>query len=187
MYWSSGIVKVRRIAGLIALAALGAGVCAAQRPPKLEKPRKHGIGLIYAIPKDWRVEEGAEAVMLLPPGVMVDPEKEDNPEVIVAEIAEGLNGPEDAGIADELKARWGAMNVELLREPVKEVFSAPGRPGAIYTLDLRKGTKNMRVRAFYVLAKGKLLCLTASGDLARVTAREPALRVIAGSLDFVTQ
>jgi len=178
MYWSSGIAR-----GL-AVAVVLAATLAAQKPPKLEKPRKHGIGIVYAIPKDWKVEEGAEAVMLLPPGVVVDAEKEDNPEVIVVEIAEGLEGPEDAGIVDELKARWGSVGVEIAREPLKEVFSRPGRPGAIYTMDLRKGGKNMRVRAFYVAVKGKLLALTASGETARVTAREAALRAVAGSLDF---
>ncbi|MBN8733852.1 MAG: hypothetical protein J0L64_25170 [Acidobacteria bacterium] len=185
MYWSSGIV--RAAAALVIAVVMAAGLAAqkAQRAPKLEKPRKHGIGIVYAIPKDWKVEEGAEAVMLLPPGVVVDAEKEDNPEVIVVEIAEGLEGPEDAAIGDELKGRWGSMGVEIAREPLKEVFSAPGKPGAIYTLDLRKGGKNVRVRAFYVKVKGKLLALTASGETARVTAREAALRAIAGSLDFV--
>lgn len=182
MYWSSGIARIALIAAVM---AAGLAAQKAQRAPKLEKPRKHGIGIVYAIPKDWKVEDGAEAVMLLPPGVVVDAEKEDNPEVIVVEIAEGLEGPEDAAIGDELKGRWGSMGVEIAREPLKEVFSAPGRPGAIYTLDLRKGGKNLRVRAFYVMVKGKLLALTASGETARVTAREAALRAIAGSLDFV--
>lgn len=178
MFWLSGTAK------FVAVAALLAGTLAAQKTPKLEKPRRHGIGLVYAIPKDWKVEDGAEAVLLLPPGVVIDPEKEDNAEVILAEIAEGLDGPEDASIADELKAKYTAEGVTIAREPLKEVFSSPGRPGAIYTLDLRKGTKNVRVRVFYVFVKGKLLSLSASGDTTRLSLREPALRAIAGSLDY---
>ncbi|HET9886838.1 MAG TPA: hypothetical protein VFR10_04945 [bacterium] len=177
MYWLSGTRK-------LAAALMLAGVLAAQKPPKLEKPRRHGIGIVYAIPKDWKVEDGAEAVLLLPPGVVIDPEKEDNAEVILAEIADGLNGPEDSSIPDELKSKYSSEGVTIAREPMKEVFSAPGRPGAIYTLDLRKGTKNMRVRVFYVQVKGKLLSLTASGDTTRLSLREPALRAIAGSLGY---
>lgn len=172
------------IARCAAAGVLLAALVAAQKPPKLEKPRRHGIGLIYAIPKDWKVEDGAEAVLLLPPGVAIDPDKEDNAEVILAEIAGGLNGPEDPAIPGELKDRYADDGVKIAREPLKEVFSAPGKPGAIYTLDLRKGTKNMRVRVFYVMVKGKLLSLTASGDTTRLTLREPALRAIAASLDY---
>lgn len=178
MSWSSGIVR------LALLLALLAPALAAQKRPKLEKPRRHGIGLVYAIPKDWKVEDGAEAVLLLPPGVVIDPEKEDNMEVILAEIAEGLRGPEDAAIPEELKAKYSDQGVTIAREPLKEIFSTPGKPGAIYTLDLRKGGKNVRVRAFYVMVKGKLLSLTASGDTTRLSMREPALRAIAGSLDY---
>ena len=178
MYWSYAIPRL-----VVALMLL-ASTLAAQKPPKLEKPRKHGIGLVYAIPKDWKVEDGAEAVLLLPPGVVIDPEKEDNAEVILAEIADGLDGPEDAAIPDELKGKYSAEGVTITREPLKEVFSAPGKPGAIYTLDLRKGTKNVRVRVFYVQVKGKLLSLSASGDTTRLSMREAALRAIAGSLDY---
>ena len=178
MFSSYGIPRIA-----IAL-ALFAGVVSAQKTPKLEKPRRHGIGLVYAIPKDWKVEDGAEAVLLLPPGVAIDPEREDNPEVILASIAEGLDGPEDAAIAGELKAKYTGDGMVIAREPLKEVFSAPGKPGAIYTLDLRKGTKNVRVRVFYVQVNGKLLSLTASGDTTRLMLREPALRAIAGSLNY---
>ncbi len=172
------------IARFFVALALLAGTLVAQKPPKLEKPRKHGIGLVYAIPKDWKVEDGAEAVLLLPPGVVIDPEKEDNAEVILAEVADGLNGPEDPAIPDELKGKYAADGITIAREPLKEVFSAPGKPGAIYTLDFRKGTKNVRVRVFYVMVKGKLLSLSASGDTARLSLREPALRAIAASLDY---
>jgi hypothetical protein len=177
----SSSFAIARIAVVMALLATS---LAAQKPPKLEKPRKHGIGLMYAIPKGWTVEDGAEAVLLLPPGVAIDPEKEDNAEVILAEIAGGLNGPEDPAIPDELKGKYAAEGISIAREPLKEVFSAPGKPGAIYTLDLRKGGRNMRVRVFYVMVKGKLLSLTASGDTARLSLREPALRAIAASLDY---
>ena len=59
MYWSSGIVRIALIAVVM---AAGLAAQKAQRAPKLEKPRKHGIGIVYAIPKDWKVEDGAEAV-----------------------------------------------------------------------------------------------------------------------------
>ncbi|MCC7495905.1 MAG: hypothetical protein IT204_26370, partial [Fimbriimonadaceae bacterium] len=104
MYWLSGTARGVAAAGVVAV-MMAAGL-SAQKAPKLEKPRKHGIGIVYAIPRDWKVEDGAEAVMLLPPGVVVDAEKEDNPEVIGLEIAEGLEGPEDAALGDELKGRW---------------------------------------------------------------------------------
>jgi len=178
MSWSSGTARFA-----FALVLL-AGLAAAQRAPKLGKPQRHGIGLVYAIPRDWKVENGAEAVLLLPPGVVIDAEREDNPEVILAEIAEGLSGPEDPGIGDELKSRYATSGLEIAREPLKEVFTSPGKPGAIYTLDLRKGSKNVRVRVFYVQVKGKLLSLCASGDTVRLSAREPALRAIAASLDY---
>ena len=45
MYWLSGIAKLALIA-----VALAAGL-SAQKAPKLEKPRKHGIGIVYAIPR----------------------------------------------------------------------------------------------------------------------------------------
>jgi hypothetical protein len=178
MSWLFGIPRF-----VTALALLAAALVA-QKPPKLEKPRRHGIGLVYAIPKDWKVEDGAEAVLLLPPGVVIDPEKEDNVEVIFAAIVDGLSGPEDAAIPDELKAKYSAEGVTIAREPLKEIFSAPGKPGAIYTLDLRKGSRNFRVRVFYIQVKGKLLSLTASGDTTRLSMREPALRAIAASLGY---
>ena len=129
-------------------------------------------------------EGAAIEVDILPPGITIDPDREDNPEVILAELPEGLNGPEDPAIPDALKGRYAAEGAEPLREPLKEVFSTPGKPGAIYTLDFRKGSKNLRVRVFYVQAKGKLVSLTVSGETSRLTAREPALRAIAASLDY---
>lgn len=178
MSWSFAIARAA-----IAVMAF-AMLLPAQKAPKLGKPQRHGIGLVYAVPKDWKVESGAEAVLFLPPGITIDPEREDNPEVILAEIPEGLSGPEDPAIPDALKSRYAAEGAEPLREPLKEIFSTPGKPGAIYTLDFRKGSKNVRVRVFYVQSKGKLLSLTATGETARLTSRESALRAIAASLDF---
>ena len=178
MSWSFAIA--RTAAAALVLATL----LPAQKAPKLGKPQRHGIGIVYALPKDWKVESGAEAVLFLPPGITIDPDREDNPEVILAELPEGLNGPEDPAIPDALKGRYAAEGAEPLREPLKEVFSTPGKPGAIYTLDFRKGSKNLRVRVFYVQAKGKLVSLTVSGETSRLTAREPALRASAASLDY---
>ena len=177
MYWSSGIRRV-------ALGLCVCGLLAAQRPPKLEKPRKHGLGFSYALPKDWKWEEGSEAVMLLPPGVTVDGEREDNPEVYVVGAPEGLNDVEDPGAMDWLKASVVSADIQVEREYGREVFTSPGKPGAIYTVDLVAGKRPLRVRAFIVKSKGKLIMLRASGDRQRVISREVTLRAIAGSLEW---
>ena len=177
MFWSSGTLRL----------SLLAVVCAAvwaQKPPKLEKPRKHGLGFSYALPKDWKYEDGSEAVVLLPPGVTVDADREDNAEVYVISEAEGLNGPEDPSAMEWLKSTVMSAGVSLEREYAREVFTNPGKPGAIYTLDATARGKPMRVRAFIVKVKGKLLMLRASGERQRLIARDPALRAIAASMDW---
>lgn len=177
MFSSSGIRK-------LSLAAVVCALAFAQKPPKLEKPRKHPLGFSYALPKDWKFEDGSEAVALLPPGVLLDAEREDNPEVYVIQEAEGLQGPEDPSAIDWLKSTVMSAGVTLDREYEREVFTAPSKPGAIYTLDVTARNKPLRVRAWIVRTKGKLLILRASGERQRLIARDPALRAIAASMDW---
>jgi hypothetical protein len=181
MCWSYGIP---RAAAGAALALALCGLLLAQRLPRLEKPRKHGLGFSYALPKDWKSEDGSEAVLLLPPGVTVDAEREDNPEIYLVEEPEGLNDVEDPGALDWLKAAVLSADIQVEREYGREVFTSPGKPGAIYTLDLLAGKRALRVRAFIVKSKGKLLMLRASGDRQRVISREWTLRAIASSLEW---
>jgi hypothetical protein len=159
-------------------------VCA----PGLEargKKYRHPLGVQIEIPSKWRAEPAAEGATLLPPGVKVDPQSEDNPEVYWLWIPEASGETEQQYVAG-LKESFRQARIEVEREGDLEAFSSPGRPGVIYTFDFVHPVHQQacRVRVFAVQHNRRAALLIAKGRRDRLQARDAELREIARTVEW---
>jgi len=150
-----------------------------------KKKYKHALGFRVDLPDGWTAEEAPSGATLSPPGVRIDPGREDNPEVYSLWVAEQDDSTEESYVKS-LRERFKQSRIEVDRGGDIEAFSSPGRPGVIYTFDFvhpeRKG--NYRIRVFAVQHRGKPLLLIATGQREKLAARDGALREIARSVTW---
>jgi hypothetical protein len=137
-------------------------------------------------PDGWNFEEAEVGVTLTPPGVKIDPEREDNPEVYTVWSPVDDRTTEQDYIAT-LRFQFRSGNVVLERGGDIEKFPISKRaPGVIYTFDFDHPERKMpyRIRVFAVQTKIRPLLLIAQGQRARIVARDRSLRDIAAALDW---
>ncbi len=144
------------------------------------KKVKHPLGFRVFVPDGWQAEPAEVGMTLSPPGGLIDPKREDNPEVYSVWSVEADKTSEEEYIKS-LRERFKQSGLKVEREGDLETFSAPGRPGVIYTFDFihpeRKTPYRIRVFAFH--HKGRPLLLVATGQRERLVARDAVLREIA--------
>jgi hypothetical protein len=171
------------------LLALVVSSALAQKLPKLGKTQRHPFGLTYALPKNWIVENGATSVLLLPPGVKVDAEREDNPEVYSMALIEDFASPEDPLMIDGFRRNISAPGLRFIRDGERELLSLPGKPGLAYTWEFEHPKLKVpyRVKLFAMSRKNRLIGLTCTGRQERVAARDSELRAVAYSMDYQGQ
>jgi len=154
--------------------------------PALAKKRyRHSLGFRVDLPDGWNTEEAKSGATLLPPGVKVDPNREDNAEIYTLWSAE-MDGSNEQDHVKSLRERFKASGMVVDRGGDIEAFSSPGRPGVIYTFDFLHPQRKLpyRIRVFAMQHKGKPLLLIAQGVREKVAARDGALRGIAKSLEW---
>lgn len=150
-----------------------------------KKKYKHALGFRVDLPDGWTAETADLGATLFPPGVRVDPNHETNPEVYSVWAVEADKTTEQEYI-QSLRDRLKATRAEVERGGDLEAFSAPGRPGVIYTFDFMHPERKLayRIRVFAIQHKGKPLLLIATGHREKVAARDNALRMIARSIEW---
>jgi hypothetical protein len=168
-YWLS-------VTGRCALAVLLAGGAL------MAKGKKHGhaAGFSCELPEGWRAENGPHAIALLPPGVKVDPGKEDNPEVYTIWASQGEGG-QDLVSATRINLERGGVKAESK----DEVFPVKDKPGTSHTFDFTHPERKVayRIRIFSLRVGGWRLTLMANGLRERIAAREGPMKEIARSLN----
>ena len=149
------------------------------------KRTRHPLGFTFELPEKWRWEAADDGGVLLPQGVVVDPDKEDNPEVYSISGTHRELSSERQYISG-VKANLKESGVEIDRGGDLENFSMPGLGGVIYTFDFvhPKHKVPYRIRVFAMTPKGRVMLLIASGHRQRVEQRDKPLREIARSLDW---
>ena len=151
------------------------------------KPKryKHPLGFSFELPAGWNVEDAAVGSTLLPPGVKVDPNREDNAEVYAVWSVEDDQSTEKDYI-EGLRQGFRKSSIKIDREGDLEVFSSPGKPGVIYTFDFVHPKRNIacRIRVFSVTAKGKPILLVATGEREKLAQRDRLLREVARSFEW---
>ncbi|MBM3735764.1 MAG: hypothetical protein FJW39_08250 [Acidobacteria bacterium] len=147
------------------------------------KKMRHPVGFSFELPDKWKWEQASDGGVLLPPGVVVDPDKEDNPEVY------SINGSyrdthSERAYIDGLKADFKASKIEIDRGGDLESITSPGLAGVVYTFDYThpRHQAPYRMRVFAMTPGGKLLMLIASGQRAKLDSRDKPLREVAKSL-----
>lgn len=152
---------------------------------KGKKVRHPQIGFRINLPDHWKSEPAEMGMTLLPPGVVVNPQREDNPEVYSAWAIEWDHITEEEYIKS-LRERFKRSNTKLEREGDVEAFSTPGRPGVIYTFDfIHPDHKSpYRIRVYAMQHKGRPLLLVATGQRDKLAARDAVLREIARSVEW---
>jgi hypothetical protein len=151
--------------------------------PAKGKRTTHPAGFTFELPNGWRVENGERGAMLMPPGVTVDPAREDNPEVYTIWPSEDGAAPADEAFVSQYRDSLREQGVQLDKDGRKEAF---GRYGSIYTFDFVHPARKtpFRVRIFSMTARNRQIALVATGLRAKVVSRDRALRDIAASLDY---
>lgn len=152
-----------------------------------KKRVKHSLGFRVDLPDGWTSENVKVGLMLLPPGVTLDPDREDNPEVYTVWSAQDDQSSEQDYI-EGVRARFRASKIAVEREGDIERFALPrksdGISGVIYTFDFIHPERKAayRLRAFAMTTRGRQLILIAQGLRDKIASRDRALRDIAASL-----
>ena len=161
---------------ILALAAAGNFAQAAVKGKRV----KHPLGFRAFVPNGWQAEAAEVGMTLSPPGAAIDNKREDNPEVYSIRSPEADKTSEEEYIKS-VRERFKQTGMKVDREGDLEAFSAPSRPGVIYTFDFihpeHKTPYRMRIFAFR--HKGRPLLLVATGQRERLAARDAVLREIA--------
>jgi hypothetical protein len=158
--------------------------------PALAKKRyKHPLGFHFDLPDGWTAENAKVGVTLSPPGMKVDPDREDNAEIYTVWSPQDDYTSEQDYVAG-LRARFKAGNVPVERGGDLERLAIPrksaGISGIIYTFDFIHPERKIpyRIRAFAMSTRGRELILIAQGVRDKVAARDKALRELAASLEW---
>ena len=148
------------------------------------KKMKHEAGFLFELPDKWKWEDASAGGVLLPPGVAVDPDREDNQEVYSIHAQRGVSS--ERAYVERIRADLKGAKIEIDRGGDLENFSAPGRPGIVYTFDFAhpKLQTPHRVRIFAMTPKGSLIVLQATGLRQKLEQRDRLLREVARSLDW---
>jgi hypothetical protein len=148
---------------------------------------KHPLGFRVELPDGWTAENAEVGMTLLPPGVKVDPEREDNPEVYTIWSAQDDQTTEQEYI-EGVRARFRAGKIAVEREGDVQRFALPrkgeGISGVVYTFDFVHPERKApyRLRVFAMTTRGRQLLLIAQGVREKVEGRDRMLREIAASL-----
>ena len=175
----------------IAVLMLSAPAAAAQAqraaPPKPAAAgvHRHPNGFTFRLPAGWKAEDGPDESLVLPPGVRVDPNREDNPEILVIQSHPGTVNPEDVPLADDIRQGLANTGLGLEKSEEKGSFSAQGRQAVHFTWEFKNPSDNViyRVRLYAVKTGGDVVTLLARGQRARMEARDKALLELATTLD----
>lgn len=170
------------LAGGAALLLFALAPPAAARGKRHEHPKLH---FRVQLPEGWKSEPAEVGMTISPPGIVIDPKREDNPEVYSVWAIEYDQVTEEEYIKS-LRERFKQTGVKLDREGDLETFSSPGRPGVIYTFDFIHPERKtpFRIRVFAIQHKGKPLLLVANGELEKLASRDRVLREIARSFEW---
>ena len=117
---------------------------------------------------------------------MIDPKREDNPEVYSVWSVEADKTSEEEYIKS-LRERFKQSGLKVEREGDLETFLGPqGGPGVIYTFDFIHPERktSYRIRVFAIQHKGRPLLLVATGQRERLVARDAVLREIARGAEW---
>lgn len=152
---------------------------------KGKRHRHATLGFRVQLPDGWRSENAELGMTIIPPGLNVDPNREDNPEVYSLWSVEADKTSEEEYIKT-LRARFKQSGTKVERDGDLEPFSMPGRAGVIYTFDFTHPERNApyRIRVFAMQHKGRPLLLVATGQRERLMARDAVLREIARSIEW---
>lgn len=158
-------------------------------PALLAKKRyKHPkLGFTLELPDGWTTEDAEVGVTLMPPGVTISPDREDNPEVYTVWSPQDDQSSEQDYIQG-IRARFRGGKVPVEREGDIERFAQPrkkdGISGVIYTFDFVHPERKApyRLRAYAMTTRGRQLILIAQGLREKVASRDVVLRQIAGTL-----
>jgi len=173
--------SLRREAGANPLASPRPATAAAAASGKLHQ---NPAGVLFRIPEDWQVEHAGELSVIVPAGVTIDPNGDNNPEIYMVGINSEIRDVNDPRLVESTQSEFGE-NVKLERAVEKEPFTAAKGPGMMFTWDFRNPQgQRMRLRIHAVVVNNQGLVLTALGHRERLESRQTAVRQVASSLDF---
>ncbi len=146
---------------------------------------KHPLGFRAFVPDGWTAENAETGMTLSPPGLPIDPKREDNPEVYSLWSVEADKTSEEEYIKST-RERFKQSGVKVDREGDLENFSQPSHPGIVYTFDFIHPERKTpyRIRVFAFRHKGRPLLLIATGQRERLAARDSVLREIVRNSDW---
>jgi len=153
-------------------------------PAKSGKLLQVSLGYSLVLPDGWTSQESEEGVMLLPPGVRYDSNRNDNPEAYILTVRPDYDPREEAQVVEQLSAavaQGGGSGGK------REALTLGSRKGAAYRWDFRDPTTGTPAAFDILLAPegSKVIVLMAAGERARVRAQDQTVRQILSSLAFV--
>jgi hypothetical protein len=139
---------------------------------------RHPGGLSLTPPAGWKVQDGPQGVVLLPPGVTFDPKRLD--ELYVATSQPG--SATDPKFAEELSQGLGQQGGRLNQSTIQ----IAGRQAVVYSGQAKHPEQNLMMGIkIYLLQDGpNVNAVLGIGAVDRVEGNDAGLRQVAGSLSF---
>jgi hypothetical protein len=146
------------------------------------KTFRHPTGLSMSYPSNWRTQEHAQVLQLIPPDAGANADGPTEVYLVFAEGAEDITSAEDPRVLEFLQEQLGQLAPFLRPKGAPEKVRAGAVPGILATWE-GDNPRGLSVRALALAAvlKGYGVALVGLGDQQQVLAREKTLRGIFAS------
>lgn len=157
----------------------------AQNVPAGGAIHAHESGFSFRLPAGWSVQDNARNSLILPPGVRLDPTRNDNSEAYIVGSFDGYRPADEQQFVGQLSSEFAQGGVTVIRA-YREALAARGRQASVYTWEVRDAeTRQNQLLRFYLVPDGqRALVIIALGEAARVASRDAELRAAAANLEF---
>jgi hypothetical protein len=152
--------------------------------PSAKSEFRSESALVLRLPGGWRAQDHVNGVLLMPPGVQIDPSSANNTEVYLAVTQQGYDPQEEVQFAEQISSAFLQNGVETAG--VRKETLPGSRGGSVYTWDLRDPAsgRNISLQIHVLPAGSRVFGVLAFGESDRVRNNSAALKQIASTMTY---
>lgn len=140
-------------------------------------------GLAFSPPAGWAVKTNAQAALLLPPDMMMEPGGKDPSELYLVTLLPGVKDLQDPQLLTALQGPYFPAEPQVRAAGAPQPFRAGSGTGVLYCFDSVSQVVELRIQTYVVgLPGGGVAALVALARPVLLARREATLATVAASL-----
>jgi len=140
-------------------------------------------GLVFSPPEGWAVKANAQAAVLLPPDMALEPGGKEPSELYLVALLPGVNDLQDPKLLAALQGQYFPAEAQVRAAGAPQPFRAGGGMGSLYCFDGVSQGVALRIQTYVVgLPGGGVAALVALARPALLARREATIASVAASL-----